>query len=210
MNEVLKLSEDRKTVIWADKSIANITIPEGVEEIGLGAFEDCRKLTSAKLPYSLKKIEEFAFSSTGLVSIQIPEGVEEIDYRAFVNCHKLKSVQLPFSLKKIGEQAFAGTGLVSIQIPEGVTEIGSLAFFNSLFLRSIVIPSTVEIMIDPFVAVELHEAYIYITDLERIKFGGHLECKYLYVPSGKIEAYKQHPVFGKVEHIIEMNKEAYN
>lgn len=93
---------------------------------------------------------------------------------------------------------------------EGVTEIGGAAFFNSRPLRSIIIPSTMEIMMDPFIAVELHEAYINITDLDRLKYSGLFNCKYLYVPSGMLEAYKQHPVFGKVEHIIEMNKEAYN
>lgn len=187
MNEVLKLSEDGKKLLWADKSITNVTIPKGVKIIG-----------------------EDSFNSSLITSVVIPESVEEIGFGAFRNCHKLTSVQLPYSLKKIGEQAFAATGLASLQIPEGVTEIGGAAFFNSRSLRSIIIPSTMEIMMNPFVAVELHEAYIYITDLDRIKFGGHLKCKYLYVPSGKIEAYKQHPVFGKVEHIIEMNQETYN
>lgn len=188
MNEVLKLSEDGKKLLWADKSITNITIPEGVTIIG-----------------------EDAFNGSLITSIVIPEGVEEISFGAFRNCHKLTNVQLPSSLKKMEQQAFAATGLVSLQIPEGVTEIGKAAFFNSRSLRSIIIPSTMEIMIDPFVAVELHEAYINITDLDRLKYGSNwFNCKYLYVPSGMLEAYKQHPVFGKVEHIIEMNKEAYN
>ena len=34
MNEVLKLSEDGKKLLWADKSITNVTIPKGVKIIG--------------------------------------------------------------------------------------------------------------------------------------------------------------------------------
>lgn len=183
MNEVFKLSEDGEKLLSAMSITNNITIPEGVKIIGEFAFEYCY----------------------GLTSVVIPEGVEEISLGAFCNCHELKSVQLPSSLKKIKGDAFSATGLTSIQIPEGVTEIGGAAFFNSRSLRSIIIPSTMEIMMDPFVAVELHDAYIHVTDLDRLIYDGDwFDCKYLYVPSGMLEAYKQHPVFGKVEHIVEM------
>ena len=139
-----------------------------------------------------------------IIHAVIPEGVEEIEFGAFRNCFKLSKVQLPNSLRVLGQQAFAATGLVSLHIPEGVTEIGLAAFFNSRALRSISIPSTVEKIIDPFVAVELHDAYFYVRDLDRLEMGGYIDCENLYVPSGMLEAYKQHPFFGKIEHIIEM------
>ena len=156
----MELSEDRKKVVWADYSIIRAVIPEGVEEIGFGAFQ---------------------------------------------NCHRLTEVQLPYSLKLISQQAFAATGLVSLQIPEGVTEIGFAAFFNSRSLRSISIPSTLEKMTDLFSGLELQEIYIYVRDLDKLKVEARfIDCDYLYVPSGMLEAYKQHPFFGKIEHIVEM------
>lgn len=107
-------------------------------------------------------------------------------------------------MRVLGQQAFAATGLVSLHIPEGVTEIGGAAFFNSRALRHISIPSTVNKILNPFVAVELHEAYIYVRDLDRLEVGGYIDCENLYVPSGMLETYKRHPFFGKIEHIVEM------
>ncbi len=181
MNEKLILSEDGKAVLEADHSIIHAVIPEGVTKIGKDSF-----------------------NGSQISSVIIPEGVEEIEFGAFRNCFKLSKVQLPNSLRVLGQQAFAATGLVSLHIPEGVTEIGLAAFFNSRALRSISIPSTVEKIIDPFVAVELHDAYFYVRDLDRLEMGGYIDCENLYVPSGMLEAYKQHPFFGKIEHIIEM------
>ena len=181
MNEKLILSEDGKAVLKADPSIIHAVIPEGVTKIGKDSF-----------------------NGSQISSVIIPEGVEEIEFGAFRNCFKLSKVQLPNSLRVLGQQAFAATGLVSLHIPEGVTEIGLAAFFNSRALRSISIPSTVEKIIDPFVAVELHDAYFYVRDLDRLEMGGYIDCENLYVPSGMLEAYKQHPFFGKIEHIIEM------
>ena len=181
MNEMLKLSEDGKVVLEADHTITHAVIPEGVTKIG-----------------------EDSFNGSQVSSVIIPEGVEEIEFGAFRNCLKLSKVQLPNSLKILGQQAFAATGLVSLHIPEGVTEIGLAAFFNSRDLRSISIPSTVNKILNPFMAVELHDAHIYVRNLERLEIVGHINCKYLYVPSGMLEAYKRHPVFGKIGHIVEM------
>ena len=181
MNEKLILSEDGKAVLEADHSIIHAVIPEGVTKIGKDSF-----------------------NGSQISSVIIPEGVEEIEFGAFRNCFKLSKVQLPNSLRVLGQQAFAATGLVSLHIPEGVTEIGLAAFFNSRTLRSISIPSTVEKIIDPFVAVELHDAYFYVRDLDRLEMGGYIDCENLYVPSGMLEAYKRHPFFGKIEHIVEM------
>ena len=181
MNEKLILSEDGKAVLEADHSIIHAVIPEGVTKIGKDSF-----------------------NGSQISSVIIPEGVEEIGYGAFRNTYKLSEVQLPHSLKIIGDTAFGATGLVSLHIPEGVTEIGGAAFFNSRALRHISIPSTVNKILNPFMAVELHDAHIYVRDLERLEIVGHINCKYLYVPSGMLEAYKRHPVFGEIENIVEI------
>ena len=181
MSEMLKLSEDGKVVLEADHSITHAVIPEGVTKIG-----------------------KESFNGSQISSVIIPEGVEEIESHAFGNCRKLSKVQLPNSLKIIGQGAFAATGLVSLHIPEGVTEIGIAAFFNSRALRSVSIPSTVKKMVEPFLAVELDEAHIYVRDLDRLEVDDCIDCKKLYVPSGMLEAYKRHPFFGKIEHIVEM------
>lgn len=59
------------------------SIPNGVKEIGNGAFEDDRDFTSVTIPNSVTKIGSTAFSSTGLRSIAIPESVREIGFMVF-------------------------------------------------------------------------------------------------------------------------------
>ena len=181
MNEMFELSEDGKVVLRAYLSNTHAVIPEGVTKIG-----------------------ENSFSSSQISSVIIPEGVEEIAFGAFRNCRYLLKVQLPNSLRIIGQQAFAATGLVSLHIPDGVTEIGLAAFFNSRDLRSISIPSTVKKMVDPFAGVMLEEAHIYVRDLDLFNAIDCSYCKRLYVPSEMLEAYKQHPIFRRVEHIGEI------
>ena len=58
-----------------------VVIPDGVTEIGEGAFADC----------------------SSLKSVVIPEGVTVIGNGAFSECSSLKSVVIPDSVTKIGE-----------------------------------------------------------------------------------------------------------
>jgi hypothetical protein len=57
-------------------SIKSVVIPEGVRVIRARAFEDCEDLRSVQLPSSLRRIDDFAFSSTHLREIVLPYGVE--------------------------------------------------------------------------------------------------------------------------------------
>lgn len=57
-------------------SIKSVVVPEGVYVIRARAFEDCSHLRSVQLPSSLRRIDDFAFSSTHLREIVLPYGVE--------------------------------------------------------------------------------------------------------------------------------------
>ena len=105
---------------WANSSLTNYDIPEGVDIIYEGAFGYCENLESINLPNSITNIHD----------------------NAFVNCNKLKNVNLPDSLTLLGERAFFGSGLESIEISSNVTRLGAETFKNCGFLKSATINSS--------------------------------------------------------------------
>ncbi len=83
------------------------TVPNGVTEIGQGAFREASHLTTVILP-------------EGLISIQ---------QEAFRSCYDLTQIELPVSLYRIGSFAFQYCNtLPGIYIPEGVGIMGHWVF----------------------------------------------------------------------------------
>ena len=58
------------------------------------------------LPQGLKEIGASAFGFTNLVTAAIPDGIKEIQESTFANCRDLKSVYLPASVRSIEKSAF--------------------------------------------------------------------------------------------------------
>lgn len=90
-----------ETVTFTDKADANIV------SIGEYAFFDCEKLTTIKLPNSLKYIAAFAFQNTGLSSITFPENLKNIGEGAF-SYTALEEINLPDSVGFLDQGAFSG------------------------------------------------------------------------------------------------------
>ena len=88
-----------------------VVIPEGVTEIGEGAFS-CSHMPSVRFPSTLKKIGKQAFYLTfGLTNystITFPNGLEVIEDEAFDSCYFKNAIVLPASIKSIGKKAFYG------------------------------------------------------------------------------------------------------
>ena len=104
-----------------------VVIPEGVTEIGEGAFS-CSYMPSVRLPSTLKKIEKQAFMyAYNLTKITLPDGLETIGDEAFSGCHPRNAVVLPASIKSIGKKAFDRDGAIYgnlNEIPVGAYFLG--------------------------------------------------------------------------------------
>ena len=88
-----------------------VTIPDNVTGIGLGAFRN----------------------NTTIQKVIIPAGVTAIGKYAFTNCTALQETAYEENsrLESIGESAFRGcTALERTELPEGLTELGTYAFNN--------------------------------------------------------------------------------
>ena len=134
--------------------IETITIPKGVENVGVETHGDYGKaygpLTGAKelreviFEDGIKKIPSYMCSTiydyewskdtiNNIKSIHIPDSVEEIGESAFYGCNKIENITLPKSLKEIGRYAFAECdSIFSIEFKNSVEEvkIGRRAFYS--------------------------------------------------------------------------------
>jgi len=89
--------------------LTGVTLPEGLEVIPWGAFEDCDKLTEIGLPSTVREIDSYAFKGcSALKSIELPEGLTRIGSEAFEGCKALRHLTVPPSVTSIGSEAFEG------------------------------------------------------------------------------------------------------
>lgn len=107
-----------------------VVIPDTVQIIGGGAFNECVDMTAVTIPDTVTYIEDYAFFyCTGLMSLTIPDSVTVIGESAFGCNHSLTSLTLSRNLTRIDGSAFEFCDvLTEVTIPASVTEIGASAF----------------------------------------------------------------------------------
>ena len=90
-----------------EEDVKNITICEGVTEVGNCAFCYCKSLEIIVIPQSVTKIGKDAFCSCeNLKTVNIPDGVIKIGDKAFFNCESLKKINVQdANIKYIGDCA---------------------------------------------------------------------------------------------------------
>ena len=148
------------------QNIENITLPNGLVEIGTSAFYGASSLTSITIPNGVTSIGASAFAgASSLTSITIPNGVTSIGASAFAGASSLTSMTLPFvgnTRTSTGTSGYFGylfgtttyTGSYSANgyyLPNTLTEviitdatqIGASAFDGASSLTSITIPDSV-------------------------------------------------------------------
>lgn len=123
--------------------LENVTLGSDLEEIGYGAFYNCYYLKTVTFRGSkLKTIDNYAFQNCkALTTIKLPSSVTTIGRSAFISCKGLKSVTMSTSLTKLDDGAFYECeSLTSITLPDTLTAIGFQAFCKCKQLKSVVFP----------------------------------------------------------------------
>lgn len=121
-----------------------LQLPEGLENIGDGAFARCSHIRSVELPPSVTNLGAWAFAEcSALRQVTLPSGLGEIPDGLFYRYHEqrsgLESVSIPATVRRIGKYAFASnTRLTEIELPESVEEIDNYAFFGCESLTNVV------------------------------------------------------------------------
>ena len=137
MENLLKLSEDKKTLLGIQKATQHIKIPDYINTIKELAFK-CNDSRSIYIPSSVTTIEKCAFCRcSSLQKISISKSNPNYISIKGVLYNKQQNTIIKFpSNKKISE----------FKIPNSVTTIGHGAFCGCKYLQSIYIPSTVTII----------------------------------------------------------------
>lgn len=161
------INGDEMSLSLQNRPKGDLIVPQIINGYTVTAFENSSgwsKITSIKLPDSLKVVGEKAFYYCDeLKHIAIPNGVTEIGMSAFHGCKNLESIELPETLILIDELAFHGCdninnviipstvqyikksafrscdGLTNIYIPQNVTSIGEEAFASCSKLNEVYI-----------------------------------------------------------------------
>lgn len=111
------------------ETLEEVTVPDGVEEIGEGAFGDCVALKKVNLPEGLHYIGNNAFAGCcELSEVKLPEGLTAIGDSTFKGCGKLTDINIPGTVECIGDNAFAGCGITEITLPDSLRSLGFSAF----------------------------------------------------------------------------------
>lgn len=116
---------------------AVVSVPDTVEIIGEGAFEENSVVEKIILPDSVKKIEAYAFwKCDRLKTVILGKGIKQVGDFAFMNCTGLETMTIPSSVQSIGIKAFADCrGFEEITIPPEVTQISDDAFDGDYLLK---------------------------------------------------------------------------
>ena len=105
-NADFAIDEKTRTLLRYNGEAAVVEIPDGIEFIGDGAFEN-----------------------SNVEQVTVPDSVIGIGSRAFSRCEKMTRIRLSAGLLSIGDYAFFDCyALESLELPEKLVYIGSCAF----------------------------------------------------------------------------------
>ena len=138
-------------------SLASMTIPDSVTEIGANPFPRSR-LQSITLSLDnptfavvdgalVRKADNTLlsyFCGRQDAAYTIPQGILAIGDNAFAYADSLQSITIPDSVTSIGHSAFLFCrGLTDVTIPDSVTSIGNSAFSDCSSLATVTLPASI-------------------------------------------------------------------
>ncbi|WP_164997225.1 leucine-rich repeat domain-containing protein [Clostridium minihomine] len=130
-------------VKYKNNDAVSVALPAGLKTINITAMSDLHNLTSISIPNTVTRIEEGAFSGSGIKNLVIPDSVTYIGLEVFQGCRSLVNITLSKNAPVLDYRLFYRcTSLQKIVIPEGVTQIKSYVFNECSSLSEVKLPNT--------------------------------------------------------------------
>lgn len=120
-------------------ALTSLVLPNTLEKILGHAFLDCTALVQINIPFEapLHRIDEYAFTNTGLTAFVCPGAVRYIGQCAFSTCKALATFQPSPVLEAMGDCVFYQCGLKSIALPDTCTVLGEKVFLQCRQLQTV-------------------------------------------------------------------------
>ncbi len=125
------------------KALSHIGYSDKLKEVGAGSFYSCN-LTGTLNLSSVIKIGSNAFDSTKITKVILNDNLEKLEYGVFQGCTLLEEINFPSNLVSIGECCFRVSGINKAVFNEGLKEIGALAFDMCKELYIMELPESIE------------------------------------------------------------------
>ncbi len=100
-----KMTQMNDELFYNDKRVVQLTLMEGVTNVGRRAFNYCTGLKQLVLPNSMRVVGSQAFENAGIEQLDLGHGVQFIMDRAF-NAIDITSLTLPASLDSLYSNSF--------------------------------------------------------------------------------------------------------
>ena len=134
---------------FSESKLTSVKLPATIKTIGDYAFYGCTALEKIELPDGLTSIGEYAFClNISLEELKLPKSLTDLGEGALYRCTGLKEISIPQELKRIPDYAFYGCPDATIIFPEPsvLKSIGRNAFFDNSVMTELNIPESVDTM----------------------------------------------------------------
>lgn len=126
---------------FARTGLTSVTLPDGLETIGYGAFYHCDGLYEVAIPASVRTIEPYAFADTPWLTNWMNGSGDEFlivgDGILLAYRGSNSKIEIPDGVRSIAQGCFSGhTGIVSVSLPPSVEIICEEAFADCRNLSS--------------------------------------------------------------------------
>lgn len=141
-NEVTYKENSIPAMAFFGKKITQVTLPSGLQSIGMAAFAGCEQLGNVTFPEGVDSIAAYAFTATKLVTVVLPASIKSLGKGVFSNTPSLYRITIkPASELVIPESAFEGAKIVNyVTLGANVVGIGNRAFKGTSRLFNLTFP----------------------------------------------------------------------